>query len=237
MQGVENYTVTQQVMGTETTTYFEREEGGDALSYTMYLQTPMGLQDSEHGPSGAAVQGEMLRAMRSRARDAGSEVVNGEQTVAVAVDDFGALVQGFADVPEAEDMEIETATFYFGADDHLVRRITMEGTAQHDGRPAPIEIDMVYSDFRTVGGLRHPFHTTMSVRGMEGTISPEEREQARRQLEEARRQMEQMPAQQRQMMERMMGDQLSQLEEMLGGEGLEMEVVVTDLKVNAGRPD
>ena len=34
-----------------------------------------------------------------------------------------------------------------------------------------------------------------------------------------------------------MGDQLERLEQMLGGEGLSFEMEVTDVAVNAGRPE
>jgi hypothetical protein len=46
-----------------------------------------------------------------------------------------------------------------------------------------------------------------------------------------------MPAAQREMMERLLGDQLSRLREMIEGGGpMVIEVVVTEVRVNAGPP-
>ena len=73
----------------------------------------------------------------------------------------------------------------------------------------------------------------MNMQGMENQISEEERQE----LEQVRAQMEAVPAAQRKMMERMMGDKLEQLGSMLGGEGFELEMNVTDVKVNTGRPN
>src|SRR5690606_31284918 len=119
-------------------------------------------------------------------------------------------------------------------------KMTMAGTMTSEGRTAPVRFETLFSDYRTVDGFTTPFRMEMTMQGMEGQMSASEREDAQRQLEEARRQMEQMPPEQRQMMQRMMGDrleQLEQLEQMLGGGGFEMEVVVTDVAVNTGRPE
>lgn len=237
MAGVENYTLTQEVMGFETTTYFERD-GADPLVYRAYVRTPDGweaVQDDAH--DGLAAQAALFRAMRERARNAGTATVNGERAHAVRVEGFDGLERYLPSAPDAEDFTVEAATFYFGADDHLVRRVTMEGTSRHEGRPVPVEVDVTFSDFRAVGGMRHPFRTAIAVKGMEAALSAEERAQARAQLEEARRQMAAMPAAQREMMGRVLGDQLERLEAMLAGDGMAIETVVTALRVNEGRPD
>jgi len=265
MGGVENYALTQRVTGhrhdEETTTYFERE-GGDVLAYAAAVRTPNGWE----APGGAGIgqfeRGALLRALRGHVRAADAEAVNGEETVAVTAEGFGALAQGIGGVPDAGDMEIEAATLYFGADDHLLRRVSMTGTALFDGPPFPIAIDVVYSDFRTVGEMRHPFRTTISTWGMEGAIPAEERDRMRMEFEDGRAQRERLlreleeahgqadtPEEQREIAEMLeqlrqpssaelaLAAEMRELEAMLGGAAMETVVEVADLQVNAGRPD
>ena len=241
MADVRDYTLTQEVVGNEVTTYAERAAGGSSLNYTYYLVTASGLFDTSEGAGQPAANNPflMLDRVAEEARYVGKEKVGGVQTHVLTVDDFGDIARELGAVPsEAEgEFDMNEATFYLGTDDHRLHRMTMEGMMTNDGRTSPVRMNMMFSDFRTVDGFTTPFHTAMTMEGMEGQMSDAEREDTRRQLEEARKQMEQMPAAQRQMMERMMGGQLEKLEQMLGGEGFSMEIVVTDVKVNTGRPE
>lgn len=236
MRGVADYTLTQEVMGNEMTTHFERRAGGEALDYATFLVTPGGLRELGDDEGADFIQNPaMLARMKQQARLAGTETVGGTRAHAVAVDDFGALSREFNAAPNVGEgeLDVETATFYFGTEDALLRRVTMTGTVTKEGQGAPVEVDLLYDDYRTVSGLRYPFRTTMTLHGLAGTLSPEQRQQ----LEEARRQMEQMPPEQREMMERMMGEQLRQFEQMAEGEEMQVQVLVKSLEVNAGRPD
>lgn len=240
MADVRDYTLTQEIIGNEVTTYAERTEGGGPLAYTYYVVTPGGLYDVSEGESSAPSQPfVMLDRVADEARYVGKEEVGGVRAHVLAVDDFGDIAREAGAIPPQADGEfdIDEATFYLGTDDYRLRKMTMEGTMTNDGRTSPVRFETVFSDFRTVDGFTTPFRTEMTMRGMEGQMSDAEREDARRQLEEARQQMDQMPPAQRQMMERMMGDQLEKLEQMLGGEGFAMEIVVTDVAVNTGRPE
>jgi hypothetical protein len=241
MAGIRDYTLTQEVIGNEVTTYAERTEGGGPLAYTYFVVTPGGLYDTSEGEGHATANNPflMLDRVADEARYVGKEDVGGVRSHVLAVDDFGDIAREAGAIPPQADGEfdIDEATFYLGTDDYRLRKMTMEGTMTNDGRTSPVRFETVFSDFRTVDGFTTPFRTEMTMRGMEGQMSDAEREDARRQLEEARKQMEQMPPAQRQMMERMMGDQLEKLEQMLGGEGFAMEIVVTDVAVNTGRPE
>lgn len=240
MAGVDNYTLTQSVLGFPTTVYAERTEGGAPLDYTYYTLLPTGLQETGSLESQGSMSNPyvMLDRIADHARYAGTEDVGGTETHAVVVDDFQEVASEFDALPdEAEgELDIETLTLYLGTDDHRIHQMRMEGTMEREGQTSPVVVETRFSDYRTVDGLTVPFRTAMEIQGMEGQMDPEEREEARRQLEEARQQMASMPAAQREMMERMMGDQLEQLQQMLEGENLTFEVEVTDVKVNAGRP-
>jgi hypothetical protein len=240
MAEVDNYTLSQTAMGFPATIYAERTAGGAPLDYTYYVVLPTGLEATE-GMGGGSMSNPylMLDRIREDARYAGREDVEGTDTHVIVVDDFQEIAREFNALPEEADgeLEVETLTLYLGADDHRIRKMQMEGTMEQDGRTSPVVMDAHFRDYRTVDGLTIPFRTTMEMQGMEGQMDAGEREEARRQLEEARAQMASMPAAQRQMMERMMGDRLEQLEQMLEGDGLSFEVEVTDVKVNAGRPN
>lgn len=233
MKGVQNYTVTQEVMGHPATIYFERVPGGGPLDFAAH---PVGADGEAMDGAGTmdAHTGRMLRVLAERGRMAGTHDVDGTATYAIAADDFQDVIQEMQGLNQAgEDADIERATFYFDQEDYRLLRVLMEGEMTMNDRRSPFTATMTFSDFRTVDGLTHPFSTTMSIAGVQDAMSDKDREQ----LEEARRQMENMPEAQRKMMERMMGDQLKKLEEMMGGEAIEMDMTVTDLQVNAGRPD
>ncbi len=235
--GVENYTLTQSVFGTETVVYAERT-GDEASPFRFYSVTPDGLTELGDGGGTAMSPYFLFGRLTDQARYAGTETVDGAATHAVAVDDFGALARDLDLLPAdaGNEFEIETATFYFGTDDHRPHQMTMVGTVTGEGRTAPVTVEVRFLEYRTVDGLTVPFRTRMTMTGMAGTLDPAEREETRRQLDEALRQMESMPAEQQAMMERMMGDQLDRLREMLAGDDLAFETEVTDVQVNAGRP-
>ena len=240
MTDVRDYTITQEVMGMTVTTYAERADGAAPLDYTYYVVTPSGLQGTDDADNPAAHNPYlMLDRIAEEARYVGTEAVGGTQAHVVAVDDFGDLAREFGTVPAQADGEfdIETATFYIGTNDYRIHRMTMDGTVTRDGQASPVQIDTRLADYRTVDGFTTPFRMAMTMQGMDGQMSESERAEARQQLDQLRTQMEQMPAEQRRMMEGMMGSQLERLEQMLGGGGFEMEMVVTDVQVNTGRPD
>lgn len=241
MADVRDYTVTQSFMGREVTTYAERTDGAGPLTYTHYLVTRDGLvstNDMDENPTPPDPY-QMLDRIADEARYSGAEDVDGVRTHVIAVDDFGEIAREFGAVPEDEggEFDVETATFYIGTDDYRIHRMTMAGTLTNDGRTSPMTFDTRLADYRTVDGFTTPHRTMMRMEGMESQMSDAEREEARQQLDQLRTQMEQMPPEQRQMMQGMMGDQLERLEQMLGGGGFEMEMEVTDVKVNTGRPE
>lgn len=241
MADVHDYTVTQQVMGTTVTTYAERREGGAPLDYVFYVVTPGGLMnpDEADGTTAASNPYLMLERIVEEARYVGTDDVGGTEAHVIAVDDFGEIAREFGAVPEdaADEFDIETATFYLGTDDYRIHRMTMEGTMTNEGRTAPVTFDTRLADYRTVDGFTHPHRMSMTMEGMDSQMSDAERAEAQQQLEQLRAQMAEMPPDQRQMMQSMMGDQLERLEQMLAGGGFEMEVEVTDVQVNTGRPD
>lgn len=238
MADVNDYTITQEVLGSEVTMYAERDAGGGPLAYTHYLVTPSGLQGMGDDRAATSNPYLMLERITDEAEYGGTEDVEGIRTHVIIVDDFGDIAREMGAVPEQAEGEfdIDEATFYLSTDDYRLRKMTMAGTMTNDGQTSPVRFETMLSDYRTTDGFTTPYRMAMTMQGMEGQMSDSEREEARQQLEQARQQMEQMPPEQRQMMERMMGDRLEQLEQMLGGDGFSMEMIVKDVAVNTGRP-
>jgi hypothetical protein len=78
---------------------------------------------------------------------------------------------------------------------------------------------------------------TMTMETLNASMSPEERERARRSLEEMEQRLEQLPEEQRRMMEGAMKDQLDRLRSMLDEGTIRFAVEVQDVRVNTALPD
>jgi hypothetical protein len=233
VEGVENYTIVQTVMGVETTVYFEKEVVDGRPRFNAHTVIAAG-QRIEHSPDAGEDIYAGLEAYAGRTTLRGMETVDGHRTYALVVRDFSGM-PGF-NAQEMDDVEISSATLYLDADNYVLRRMEMEGTRRANGQPQPVTISGRFEDYREVRGMLHPFRTTMVMKGMASTLSEAEIEEARRNLEELKAQMENMPAAQRRMMESMLGPRIEQFEAMIGGEGVEMVIEVTDFRVNEGPP-
>jgi hypothetical protein len=234
MRGIENYTLVQEVMGIETTVYFEREMVDGRPMYRSRVVSAGGQGVPVGGGWESPYEG--FAEFASRARYQGTETVDGHRTHALVVEDFRGLPG--APMPEdAQDFDIRQATLYLDASNHVLRRMVMEGTATVEGRARPITMQARFEDYREVDGLLHPFRTVMTTAGLAAPdVSAADMAEARRSLAQLERQMEGMPAAQREMMERMIRPQMKQLENLLAGEGLEFAIEVREVRVNAGPP-
>jgi hypothetical protein len=236
MADVDSYLITMDTFGMQHETYFQRVEGGGPLDYDVQVRVAgqtgwISGDDEPSGTMGLPTQ-EMLERLRDSARLDGETTIDGRRAYVLVVSD-PADVFDPGDLPTEGDFELRSMKLFIASDDYTMLGFDGDGVARQDGRATDITMEMRSSDFRSVGGMRHPFLTTMRIGGLTAGMSPQER----RQLEEARRQLEQLPPEQRAMMERMMGDQLQQLQRMAEGEALEMEMRVVDLQVNVPRPN
>jgi hypothetical protein len=236
MRNVQNYTLVQQVMGTQTTMYFEREmvDGRPVFQPrevgVLGQNVPVGADGWESPDPYAG-----LAELAERARYQGVEVVDGHNTHVLVIDDFRGL-RGFDPSPQQQDMEFRRGTLYVDAADYVLRRMVMEGEATTQGQRQPVTMDVRMEDYRNVDGVLHPFRTVIKTDGLAPGVSAAEMEEARRSMAQLKAQMESMPAAQREMMERMVRPQMEQFERMMAGGGMEITMEVTDLRVNAGPP-
>ncbi len=164
----------------------------------------------------------------------GMETVDGTRTHVLSVPSIN--------LPEEDiDMDVQTmqnVRLFIEPDKWVPRRITFDVDAEiEEGQIRTVSPEILMGDYRNVEGLWVPYSTTMLMEVGDDILSPEKREEARRQLAQLEQQMEQMPEQQRQMMEQMMAGQLDQLRDMLEGERMEWTINVREVKVNSGLPD
>ncbi len=220
VQHIDNYRITMEFMGQESSTLLEKQM---VDGFPVFLPA-----------EGDATQFQdpfrMMRQVMERARLEGSETVDGEATHRILVDDLEGL-----DIypPSAgEDMQISSMTMFLDTDEHLMRRMIMEGTLNRDGSAHPVSFDVHLRDYRTVDGLTTPFRMTLAGQGMLGAMGDGDEAEARQQLQEMERQIASLPAEQREMMEKMMGPQLEQLRNMAQSGAFEMDLVVKSVEVN-----
>lgn len=241
MEEVDQYYVVQTVMGRTDTIHFVREivDGRPVFRPTV----PEGTAT---GPEGTATVRtdrewaspyEAFSRFAERATLEGTEVVDGHECHVVSITDFSGDDFGAPSVPDqAGAFQGEKATFHLDVDEHIVRRMVMEGRLERNGEQRPIRVRADMKDYRAVEGVVHPFLMEVTVEGLSGQLSDEDVRQARESLEQLRERMEQMDDRQRAMMEGMMKPQIERLEEILASGSLQLEVRVENLVVNEAPP-
>jgi hypothetical protein len=236
-RSIDNYTVVQGMMGTDITTYYEKQMV-DGVPVFVTRSTSFAGQRMSVGASDVLTD---LSRIADNSTYAGRHTVDGHATHAIRIDDASALgITEELSKSAGEGYELRTMTMYFDAEEYVPRRVEVDGTFLMNGQSREITNVIEFSDYRTVDGLLHPFVTKIIMEGMADMVStgvsPEQLAEARKQLEDFDRQMAEMPASQRQMMERMMGDRMKQLRSMLESGGTEFIVEVKEVRVNAGPP-
>lgn len=240
MQGIENYTLVQDVMGMETTMHFEKETVAGRPVFVARSVRVAGQSVTFDDDAGANDPYRHFPQFMDRAKHGGREVIDGRSTHRIIIEDFTGLDFHAPGPAGAEDGSFEPRrmAMYIDAEDQLLRRMEMEGDVRTDGRSAPVTVAVSFEDYRTTDGLLHHWKSTMITEGLADAtgMSPAERAKTQKQLADLEKQMESMPAAQRQMMERMMGSQLEKLRGMLESGRLEVTTQVSAVRVNQGVP-
>ena len=153
MSGVENYTIVQDVMGFESTSYYEKRTV-DGRSVFKLIDT--------YGDDSQDDMGEMYEGfieVADRARYSGKEDVAGNQTYVLTVDDFS----GLALQDKNDNFKPKQGTFYLDTNDYIIRRIVMKGVVERDGQQQPATADMLFEDYRTVSTWTKPLTVYFSL--------------------------------------------------------------------------
>jgi hypothetical protein len=245
LRGVENYTIVQEVMGFETTQYFEKEMVDGSPVFRLRKTMTGGMAMDAEGDEDQGWEEFYTDAPRMAEHFdyAGRDEVAGHRVHVLVVNDPDAIdFDARSMSPEEEqDFRAEKVTVYVDTDQLVMRRMVVDGQMSHEGEYHDVTSTIDLDDYRDVAGMLHPFRMTMRMTGMQEAMGMTEADMAemRQQMEEAKRQMEQMPEAQRKMMEKMLEQQMQNMEQMMGGgEGGDMtvEMLVTDLRVNSGPP-
>jgi len=236
LAGVENVTITQEVMGMELVVYMEKREGegGPILVpvTTIMAGIPNAIPQDE---ASADWSNPFQKEWADRSRVVGEEEVDGEPCQILAIEDFTDLEVPGLPGGQTEAGEFTPKVILFSVDeiDLVMRKMEMEAeVTQEDGSTAPVKMAVLMSDYREVEGYLHPFKTHTVTEGMMGAMDVDQ-DELKAQLEEMKSQLANMP----EAMQGMMATQIERLEAMVGeGGGLEVTITVKSVKVNAGPP-
>ncbi len=225
MEGIENYTIVQETMGFETSITFERTE---VEGRTVFV--PKGQEGA--GSGGMSNFYRMYPKIAERAELEGRALVDGEQCHVVVVDLSGLDFDQEMAMGDRGDFFPKKGKLYVDTDDHLIRKMEMQGEITADGKTRPMTAVTVLSDYREVEGMLHPFQLHITATGLAAGMSEEDAEEARKGLEEMERNLEGMDASQRAMVERMMGGQMEKLRKMLESGQFEITSITKEVRVN-----
>lgn len=232
-EGIDNYTLVQDFMGFSATTYFVKEmvDGRPVFKLQNVSTAGMNMQDS--GPGTLDEIYAMGEDFKEKATYLGRETVDGRDTHVLEISDLEDTELGQQMGQDSEFRPI-SGRLFLDAEEYMPRRMIFEGELQNDEGVHAVTSTMDLLDYRDHEGLLVAHRTVMTIEGLGAAID----EDARAQFEQMERELENMPPEQRRMVESMMADQLEQFRAMMegGDESMVVEVVVSDVRVNAGPP-
>ncbi|MBM4184947.1 MAG: hypothetical protein FJ207_12155 [Gemmatimonadetes bacterium] len=167
--GVDDYTLTQLVMGAETFSYFERElyEGHPVFRLKLSDRSgfSLSLAGADYGLGDVFLYGPQLI---EHARYAGTEQIGNFSVHVLGVDDASAL--GIVAPSGASDAEFTLKSLRLYVDTTLMvpRRVVLVGDVATAAVPAEITIQIDLQSYLPIESLWVPFKTTLQVAG--GTV-------------------------------------------------------------------
>jgi len=231
-EGVDDYTLVQEVMGFETVAYFVKEMVDGRPVFRMRLGNTAGAEARESGGDvdEIYVMGDELA---RRARYVGTERVDDYELHVLEVEDFEGMGLEQTVTPDSE-FRPTSGRIFIDVDSYAPRRFEFAGEMTNADGVHTVTTNVSMGDYREVDGLLLPFRTVIEVMGLGAAIDPE----MRAQFEEMQRELESLPESQRAMVEQMMAGQLEQFRAMMEDDGAPMtvQVLVREVRVNAGPP-
>ncbi len=239
LAGIEDVTVTQEIMGIPMTSYMVRETvDGRAVLRSRANHTP-GFDENIQFDAAEAFWTdpyELWGASADRWVLEGPSSMDGRSTWSLQISDFDGLDLEF-DIPNGADgFDLRELAVEMDRELLVPLQVGIRGEVRDGGRLHPVAMQIHFSDYREVQGYLHPFVTALELDMASSGISETELEQARAGMAELQRQLEEMPEAQRQMIQGMMQEQLQAFENVLAGEAIELQLRVMDLQVNSGPP-
>lgn len=229
--GVDNYTVVQEMMGMQTVMYFEKEIVDGRPMMRMKQSSTGGVTSASDEEDSLNELYAMMPELVDHASYGGRDRVDGHAVHVVNVTNLQDL--DFGQSMGDEDFTPTDGTFYVDAQQWIPRRMRFSGEMHTEEGPRTVTSTIDLLDYREVGGMLHPYHTTIQIEGMGAAVDPE----MRAQYEEMQKQLADLPESQRAMAERMMKGQMEQIEKMMAGGAMTIEAVVSEVRVNRGPPN
>jgi len=232
-EGVENYTLVQDVMGFETVSYFEKEMMDGRPVFRLRSSSAGGVDVGDPGDGRFGEIYSMGDEFARRAQHEGREQIDGYDVHVLDLSDLTGMGFGPKVSPDS-DFEPKRGRLFIDADTYAPRRLEFEGEMANEQGVQEVTITVDMTDYREVQGMLVAYRTVVSIEGLGAAIDPE----ARAQLEEMQRELKNMPPAQRRMVESLMGDRIEQLQGLTeGGDGaMTIEMTVREVRVNAGPP-
>ncbi len=232
-EGVENYTLIQDVMGFETVSYFEKEMMDGRPVFRLRSSSAGGVDVGDPGDGGFDEIYSMGEEFARRAQHEGREQIDGYDVHVLDLSDLTGM--GFGPKVNADsDFEPKRGRLFIDADTYAPRRLEFEGEMANEQGVQEVTMTVDLTDYREVQGMLVAYRTVVSIEGLGAAIDPE----ARAQLEELQRELENMPPAQRRVLESLMGDRIVQFRALTeGGDGaMTIEMTVREVRVNVGPP-
>jgi hypothetical protein len=233
-EGVEDYTLVQEVMGFETVSYYEKEMVDGRPVFRLHSGSAAGVDMPDAGQAGGlddifAVGGELA----DRAEYEGVERVDDYDLHVLRIDDFSGLDFGRNVTPDSE-FTPRSGVLYLDVDTYAPRRLVFQGDMRNAQGTHTVTTTVGIGDYREVEGMLIAYSTSVRIDGLAQAIDPETREQ----FEQMQRELEALPPEQRAMVESMMSGQLEQFRAMMSGEDAPMtvQILVREVRVNQGPP-
>jgi hypothetical protein len=246
MSDIDDYTVSQTVMGMSTTMHFVRDEVDGRVVYLPDMtQTSMGGQDmgSQQALSTGQYDGNyfMRPDLVERMRVDGTDMVDGHECWIITVDDFEGLDLGDLSGGQ-QGFEPESMSMCMDRSEYVPRQIDMAGTMDTGGETHAMSTSVLMMDYREVEGMLYPFRMEISTQGlgeamgaaMGGGMTDEDQAEMTQMMAQMQEELDKLPEEQRAMVEQMMKSQ--GMQQMMDQALSSVIVETTELLVNAGPP-
>ena len=164
--GVQDYTLTQLVMGVETFSYFEKEVLDGHPVFRLQMSDGAGfslsLAGEDYGLGDVFLYGPRLI---EHGRYAGTEQIGNFSVHVIAVDDAAALEITSPSGAGSAEFAAKSVSLYVDATMMVPRRIVLVGESTTAVGPAELAIQIDMESFLPIESLWVPFKTTLSVAG------------------------------------------------------------------------
>ena len=240
LEGVDNVLVVQSVLGMSSQLYMEKAEANGApVLEARLMRMAGGAVPLQSGAGDGAFFGDpsaYLFEHSAQAELRGTEVIDGAETSVVAMENLTAIELSLPGLPSGQGMQVRSLRFFVDTEAWVIRRMEAyeEAVVPAESSGAALAVD--FGDFRSTDGFVHPFRIVVSVSGVGNGISAAELEQARRTLAEMEARLETMPPGQREVVQGIVAEQLQNLLGMSAPASITAEILVEEVRVNAGAP-